>query len=225
MLGQAIGGLLPAAVAVALSPIPIVAVVLVLGSPRARSSGPTFTLGWVAGLTVVSVLVLLIAGGADDPDSTASNLADWLKVGIGVLFLVLAVKQWRNRTARGQEPEMPGWMATIETVAPGRALLLGATLSGANPKNLALTMAAAASIAQADLSMTDEIIAVGVFVLIGSVTVAGSVLFYLLDAERAAGPLSSVRRFMSENNAVIMMVILLLLGAKLIGDGLAGLQA
>jgi hypothetical protein len=29
---------------------------------------------------------------------------------------------------------------------------------------------------------------------------------------------------MSENNAVIMMVVLLLLGAKLLGDGLAGIR-
>ncbi len=36
MLSQAIGDYLPAAVAVALSPIPIVAIVLVLHSPRAR---------------------------------------------------------------------------------------------------------------------------------------------------------------------------------------------
>ena len=42
---QTIGDFLPAAVAVALSPIPIVAVVLMLGTPRARSNGPAFALG------------------------------------------------------------------------------------------------------------------------------------------------------------------------------------
>ena len=46
MLLDVIGDLLPAAVA--LSPIPIVAVVLVLGSPGARTAGPAFALGWVA---------------------------------------------------------------------------------------------------------------------------------------------------------------------------------
>ena len=48
-------------------------------------------------------------------------------------------------------------------------------------------------------------------------------LLYLVDAERAARPLAAVKRFMSDNNAVIMMVVLLLLGAKLLGDGLAAL--
>jgi hypothetical protein len=47
------------------------------------------------------------------------------------------------------------------------------------------------------------------------------VLVYLVDAKRAARPLNAIKRFMSDNNAVIMMVVLLLLGAKLLGDGLA----
>ena len=59
MLIQAIGGMLPAAVAVALSPIPIVAVILVLATPRARTVGPAFAVGWVAGLTLVSTVVVL----------------------------------------------------------------------------------------------------------------------------------------------------------------------
>ena len=59
------------------------------------------------------------------------------------------------------------------------------------------------------------------FVALGSLSVAGSVLFSLVDADRAARPLATVKQFMSDNNAVIMMVVLLLLGAKLFGDGLA----
>ena len=96
-----------------------------------------------------------------------------------------------------------------------------AALSGANPKNLALTLAAVASIAEAGLDAGDTAIAVALFIALGSVTVAGSVLFYLVDADRAARPLAAVKQFMSDNNAVIMMVVLLLLGAKLLGDGLA----
>ena len=112
-------------------------------------------------------------------------------------------------------------MATIDTATPARAALLGAALSGANPKNLALTLAAVASIAEAGLDAGDTAIAVALFIALGSVTVAGSVLFYLVDADRAARPLAAVKQFMSDNNAVIMMVVLLLLGAKLLGDGLA----
>jgi threonine/homoserine/homoserine lactone efflux protein len=219
LLSDVIGDLLPSALAVALSPIPIVAVVLVLGAPRARSAGPAFALGWIAGLLAVSIIVVLVVGSGSDPDSDDPGIS-WLKVAIGILFLAMAANQWKKRPKDGQETDTPSWMATIDTAAPSRAAVLGAALSGANPKNLALTLAAAASIAEAGLGRADEAIAVAVFVAVGSSTVAGAVLFYLVDAERAARPLDAIKRFMSANNAVIMMVVLLLLGAKLLGDGL-----
>ena len=220
VLNEAIGELLPAALAVALSPIPIVAVVLVLGAPRARTAGPAFALGWIAGLLSVSVVVLLLVGGGADSDSDDPGL-DWLKIAIGVLFLAMAAKQWRKRPGRGEEPVTPSWMATVDSATPGRAALLGAALSGANPKNLALTLTAAASIAEAGLGSADTAIATAVFVAVGSATVAGAVLFRLVGGERAARPLATVKGFMADNNAVIMTLVLLLLGAKLLGEGLA----
>lgn len=220
MLNDVIGDLLPPAFAVALSPIPIVAVVLVLRAPKARTAGPAFALGWIGGLLAVSVIVVLVLGVGSDPDSDDPGIS-WLKVAIGILFLVMGARQWKKRPRDGQEPETPKWMATIDTATPPKASLLGAALSGANPKNLALTLAAAASIAEARLDQADKAIAIAVFVALGSVTVGGAVLLYLVDAERAARPLDAIKRFMSDNNAVIMMVVLLLLGAKLLGDGLA----
>jgi hypothetical protein len=47
------------------------------------------------------------------------------------------------------------------------------------------------------------------------------VFFYLVDAKRAGPALDAIRRFMSNHNAVFMMVVLLIIGAKLLGDGLA----
>ena len=225
MLSQAIGDLLPAAAAVALSPIPIVAVVLVLDSARARVNGPAFAAGWVVGLALVSALVVVIAAGADDPGSDVATGVDWVTAGIGALFLVMAAEQWKKRPRRGEAPEMPGWMATIDSVSPTKAVLLGLTLSGANPKNLALTLAASAAIAQAGLDGADSAIAIATFVVIGSLTVVGAVVFSLVAPRRAERPLATIKQFMSDNNATIMMVVLLLLllGAKFLGDGLAGL--
>ena len=65
---------------------------------------------------------------------------------------------------------------------------------------------------------------IAVFVVLGSVTVVGAVLFSLIAPSAAAAPLASIKTFMSAHNSVIMMVILLVLGAKLIGDGLGVLS-
>jgi hypothetical protein len=100
---------------------------------------------------------------------------------------------------------------------------LGALLSGVNPKNLALAVAAGASLAQAGLSAGGDVVAVAVFVVIGSVTVAGPVLAYLVAGEKVRGPLDTAKGFMAGNNAVIMAIVCLVLAAKLIGAGLGGL--
>lgn len=223
-MGQAIGDLLPSAIGVALSPVPIIAVILMLGTPRARSNGPAFAVGWVLGLVIVSVIVVLVASGADDSDSGTSDAVDILKLLIGALFLVMAYRQWHNRPRAGIEPEMPKWMQAVDQITAGRSLVLGAALSGVNPKNLALTLAAAASIAQAGLDGGGTAVSIAVFVVIGSLTVAGPVVFYMLASEKAVGPLGSIKQFMAEHNAVIMMIVLLILGAKVLGQGIAGLS-
>jgi threonine/homoserine/homoserine lactone efflux protein len=222
MLTDAIGGLLPAAIGVALSPIPIVAVILMLGTPRARSNGPAFAVGWVLGLVVVAAIVVLVAGGADDPGSSAADSVNWVTLLLGLALFVMAGRQWRSRPRKGEQPTMPKWMSAIDKVDPPRAFVLGVALSGANPKNLALTAAAAGSIAQAGLSTTDTALAVAVFVVIGSLTVIGSVLLYLIGGDAATKPLATMQEFMGDHSNVIMMVVLVIIGAKLVGDGLAG---
>ena len=222
MLGEAIGDLLPSAVGVALSPIPIVAVVLMLGTPRAGTNGPAFAAGWVVGLVAVGVIVLLVAGDADSSDDT-STAADVVTLVFGLLLLAVAVKQWRGRPRPGEEPEMPKWMAAIDSFTPGRSFGLGALLSGINPKNLALTLAAAASLAQAGLSTGGDVAGLATFVAIGSLTVAGPVIAYLSLGKGAERALGEVKQFMSDHNAVIMAVVCLVLAAKLIGYAIGGL--
>lgn len=108
MLGEAIGDLLPAAVGVALSPVPIVAVILMLGTPRARANGPAFAAGWVLGLGAVTAIVLLVADDADSSDDT-STVASVVILLFGLVLLLLAVEQWQGRPRPGAEPEMPRW--------------------------------------------------------------------------------------------------------------------
>jgi threonine/homoserine/homoserine lactone efflux protein len=222
MLNEAIGQVLAPAAAVALSPIPIIAVILMLGSARARVNGSAFAIGWITGLVVVSVVVVLVAGNASDPDSDTATGVNWVLAAIGVLFLIMAARQWRKRPKRGEAAVMPAWMATSDSISPVKAGVLGIALSAANPKNLALTLAASAGIAQADLDGVDTAIAIATFVVLGSITVAGAVGFYLVSPRRAERPLAEVKQYMSDHNATIMTIVLLILGAKVLGDAISG---
>lgn len=60
-MSQALGDVLPLAVAVAVFPVPIIAVVLLVGSDRGRAKGLAFVLAWCVGLTAVGAIVLAMA--------------------------------------------------------------------------------------------------------------------------------------------------------------------
>lgn len=224
MIADAIGDILPMAVGVALSPFPIVGVVLMLATPRARTNGLAFLLGWVGGLALVGTIVLLVAGGVGASDGAEPE--SWVSVVqlvLGAALLLLAVRQWRRRPTGEAEPPLPKWMQTIDTFASGKALAFGFALAAVNPKNLLLTVAAAASIAQTGLSSGDEAIALGVFVVLGTLGPGLPVAIYFAAGGRAQHILGELRQWLVHNNVAIMAVLLLVIGAKLIGDGVAGL--
>src|SRR5215217_7714195 len=223
-MGDAIGQVLPLAVGVALSPVPIIAVVLMLGTPRARGNGLAFLAGWIVGLTIVTTIVVVAAGGAGAEDnSEPATWASVLKIVLGVLLLVVAVRQWRSRPGADAEPELPKWMKTIDTFTPGRSLAISAALAGVNPKNLLLAVSAGAAIAATGVDTGGQVAAVAVFVLIGTLGPGIPVAVYFAMGKRAAHVLEEMKTWMAANNVAIIAVLCLVIGAKLIGDGVSGL--
>jgi threonine/homoserine/homoserine lactone efflux protein len=224
-MGAAIGDILPLAVGVAISPVPVIAVVLMLGTPRARPNGLAFALGWVVGLTVVGGVILALASGNSQADDGGPETwVSVVKLALGVLFLLLAARTWRSRPEAGQEAAMPKWMQAIDTFTTGRSFGFGVLLSGVNPKNLALTIAAATAIAQTGISGGEAAGALAVFILVGSLSILAPVVIYFAMGAKAAVILDELRTWMAANNAAITSVLLLVLGAKLIGDAIGGLS-
>lgn len=224
-MGQAIGDVLPFAVGVAVSPIPIIGVILVLFSARARSNGPAFLVGWVVGLAVLSAVVYWVAHAGDvDSDRTASDTMQWVKIVLGVLLTHAAWRKWRKRPAPGAEPELPRWMRTVEDSSVMKALGLGVALSAVNPKNLALTIGAAASVAQGVTDTADAVVGLAVFVVLASTTVAAPVLLSLVGGDRVTTTLGGWKDWLNTNNTAVMAVLFVVFGAVLIGQGIRGLS-
>jgi threonine/homoserine/homoserine lactone efflux protein len=222
-MSQAIGQILSLGVGVSLSPIPIIGVVLMLATPRARSNSLAFLAGWIAGLAVVGTVVLLVSSGAEASEGGApADWVNWLKIVLGLLLLVVAVRQWRGRPRGGEEAAMPGWMNAIDSFEAPKAAGLAVLLSAVNPKNLLLVVAAAAAIAQTGASTGSQAVALAVFVVIGTLGPGAPVAIYFAMGERSKHVLDELKDWMSHNNAVIMAVICLVIAAKLIGDGISG---
>jgi hypothetical protein len=223
-VSNAIGNLLPLALGVAISPIPIIAVILMLLSPKARTNGPAFLVGWVVGLAVAGTVITVLSGsvglGSGGGGSTSGAL---IKVLLGILLVGLGVCEFRKRPRPGEQPELPGWMRAIDSFTPLKALGIALLLSALNPKNLSLTVAAAVTIAQSDLSGASVAIVLVVFVVLGSLSIGVPVALYFLGGTSATRALDGLRTWLNANNATVMAVLLVVIGVVLFGKGVGGL--
>jgi threonine/homoserine/homoserine lactone efflux protein len=222
-VGDAIGQMLPIAVGIAVSPLPIVAVVLMLATPRGRVDGPAFVAAWIVGLAAIGIVVIAAVGGnAEDDSGGTPTWVSGLKLGLGILLVLLGLKQWRDRPRGGGESELPKWMRALDSFGPVKALGAGVALSLLNPKNLLLAIGGATVIAQAGLSAGEEAGALAVFVAIATIGVATPVVLYFAMGDRSREMLDEMKGWLARNNAVIMAVLLLIIGVKLIGDAISG---
>jgi threonine/homoserine/homoserine lactone efflux protein len=225
MVLDALGEVLGEAVGILVSPLPVVAVILMLFTARGKANSIAFIVGWIAGLAVVGAVVLGLSDAADvSTDSGASDGSGGVLVAIGALLILAAIRRWRQRPRHGEAATPPKWMSRLDGLRPVAALLLGVFLAAVNPKNLLLAVAAAATIGQAGLSTSDTVITWAIFVLLASLSVLAPVVYRLVRGEHAQAALDSARAWLEANNAVVMAVLFLVIGAKILGNGLSTLS-
>ncbi|MGF2948400.1 GAP family protein [Microbacterium alcoholitolerans] len=223
-MGPAIGQVLPLALGIAISPVPIIAAVLMLLSPKARMTSVGFLVGWVLGIVVATtVFVLLSQVLPDETESGSRPILGTIQIVLGAGLLALALRQWQGRPRPGDEPRLPKWMHTVDRISFGGALGLGALLAAVNPKNLLLAASAGATIGTAGLATGEVAVTVTVFTLLAACTVLIPVIGYLVAFARLAVPMDALRVWLSRENAVIMTVLLLVLGIVVIGKGIGSL--
>jgi len=220
-MGPVIGEILPLAVGIAISPVPIIAAILMLLSPKAKGASVGFLLGWITGIVVAIVVFTLLSSVLPAQDESGSSpVRGVIKIILGALLLFLALRQWRGRPAEGEQATMPKWMSAIDSMTAGKALGLGFLLSAVNPKNLLMAISAGLIIGGAGLAVEQTVVVIVIFVLLAASTVLIPVVAYLIASERLAGPLDRLRAWLVNNNATIMAVLLLVIGVAVIGKGI-----
>jgi threonine/homoserine/homoserine lactone efflux protein len=220
-----IGDILPTALGIAISPIPIIAVILMLLSPRAKATSVGFLVGWVVGILAAVIVFTLLSSVIPQADASVSRpIAGVILIVLGLLLVLMAFGQIRSRPAPGETAKLPKWMGAVDSMTAGRAFVLGVVLSAVNPKNLLLVIAAGLTIGVAGLTIGETVITDAVFVVIAASTVLVPVIAYLVAAKRMAGPLDRVREWLVQHNAAVMAVVLFLMGVVVIGKGIATFQ-
>jgi hypothetical protein len=222
MQQQAIGELLPLAVAVSISPLPIIAMVVLLMSPHARTSTPALMLGWVASIAAALALFTLLSsvvGGRHDGGPRPIVAVIKLLVGLGML--VLAWREWRARPKPGRPAQLPHWLTTVQNMGPLAAAGTGFGIYAANPKNLTVGISAGVQLDSFDMAPGPALAVGAVHVLVASSTIVLPVLAFLMAENRVRPWLNDLQGWLTQHNAAVMAVLLLVIGTVMVGRGIA----
>ncbi|MFC8536650.1 GAP family protein [Streptomyces sp. NPDC057249] len=170
-------------------------------------------------------MIVLPGSGADVSQGAGGPAAWtlWLELALGVLFLLMGVKQWKDRPREGRDTQPSDWMKAIDRFTPAKAAGLAAALAVANPKNLVLAVGGAVSIASSTATTGGKTIAAALMVLTASLCTLLPLAVYLFDGTRSPKVLGEWKAWMAAHNAAIMTPLFLVLGAKYVGDTVSGL--
>jgi threonine/homoserine/homoserine lactone efflux protein len=221
-MGTAVGAALIAAIALLLATLPMVLVTLMLATRRPAGVSRAFLGGWTLGLTVVGAAALTVVDVAA-PSGPPPRWAGFVKVVLAVLLLALAARKWSARPRDGRAPDIPKWMAAVESLTAARAFGLAFLTAAVNPKNVVITVSAVVAVADATSRLTDQIIALAVYVVVASLGLAAPAVVRRALGDRAGLVLAAADRWMTRNSAVVMAVVLAALGAVLLVNGLTAL--
>lgn len=216
-----IGQILPLAIAVALSTVPIIAAILILLSDARPLVSIALLVGWACGmaliLTAFTVGVALIPASSPARSSTTIGVT---RIALGTALLVYSILKWRGRTR--DATHTPRWMEALNRITPIGAFGFGAALA-LRPKNIVLSIAGAVVIGDASLPTGDAIAAIAIFTVIGVSTVAAPIIGYFSAPEKAKRPLNATRTMIISNGGTIMLVVALMVSALVIGSGISRL--
>jgi len=212
------------ALGAAASPLPVVAVLIILITKRARPGSLVLAASWVVGNALIIGLAVIFAGTIPEP--RAGTDLWWegtftLLLGIGLV--VMGVHARRGRKL-GPAPETPPtWVNSVDHLSPAGAGLVAFANATTSPKNLALAIAAGRAISRSGLSAGAMTTAATLYVAVASLSVVIPVVMYFVGGERSVASLKRWRDSITANAAAVMEITLLVLGIGLSVRGLYNL--
>ncbi|WP_411700832.1 GAP family protein [Conyzicola sp.] len=219
---EAIGTLLPLALAVALSSVPITATTFILLSANRDRTSLPFLAGWILGIFGVAFGFALgfsalpqVAGPREQP------IIGIIEIVIGVALIGYAVSAWRRVASRGPRPT-PKWLTAVGRLGPVEAFGLAVGMNF-RPKALLLSAAVGVGLNGATVGFLGSILSLAIYTLIGASTVIVPVVFTYVSPARAELALVRVRGWFSVNSAIVTVIVVAMTGVVIAGNGLTRL--
>ena len=200
--------------AITLEPIPLTAFILILASKNGTRKGAGFIFGWLLSLAIVVAVTLLATGNNPPQSSTAPSLAALaVKIALGVVLVVIAVRRWRKIGEPKPPKKTPKWQTGIDNMSFWYAMGL-APLT----QPWGLVAAGVATITAAKLSSWEDYVAIIGFCLVATGAYIVMELYMVFRPEKGAALLASLRVWLDTHTDQVIVIVSLVIGAWLVGD-------
>jgi hypothetical protein len=199
--------------AITLEPFPLTAFILLLTAEKGIWKGLAFILGWLACLVAVIAAVIVATGNnPPKPQTVPSNAALAVKLAVGVVLILIAVRQ-RRRMNRPRKP--PAWMARLDQLSLWAAAGLAAFL-----QPWTLVAAGASTIVEAKLASAADYLVLLLFCLLATSSFLYLELYATFAPARAGARLERMRAWLDSHQDQVIIAICLLLGFWLAGKSI-----
>lgn len=219
-MGDLWAAMLPAAIAIALSPTGIIEMTLILFSARARVNAIVFLASVMVSVFVLPLLGASVLGAMAQSNTGAGSPArvqSWLLIGLGVLLFLLAAGNIRK-------PVDTTRSAVIDKIAgmgPGAVFLLSLTVVWLNPINALVLISVGSQAAAVGVSTATLLLPLAVFTVLATMPFIVVAVLLVWGGERARAMLERCRRWLADHNRIVMVTVFGLLGVILLAQGIA----
>ena len=225
MLSELWLDLLPIAVAMAITPGRLIALILLFHTKRAVLTSLSFVGGMISNMLIeglVFALIFSLTGifeateGAGPPAILAI-----LFIVIGILMLVGAAKVIFHSEDEDKAP--PNWLAEIESFTPGKAYKLGLSWLFVSPKQWIFTLTAVGVIFAADLAPLASLANYLLFILIALTLFFLLILIYVVLGQRSQAFMDGLFSWLKKNAQTIIIIVFLVFGLYFVLRGIMAL--
>ena len=209
MTPSAWGVIVGLGVAMALQPLPPLAAIVLLSVQRGIRKAWAFFLGELVVMVGIGAATVALQLGTSR--SSASRPMSLITLVAGLLLMLLGA--WvAVRSRRGVDAKEPSWLARLDHMEPWPTFLLGMFL----PTYL-IAVAAGAHIVGTHPGTTQAVAGMVLFLVVGTSTVYGPIVLAQVAPARSGPARARVRDWLVRDWRIVGGVLLLVVGALLVG--------
>jgi hypothetical protein len=202
--------------AVTLDPLPLTAFMIVLPSRGGVRKGAAFVFGWLVSLA--AVVTITVAATGDDPPkpATAPSLASLaVKIALGVVLVVIAIRHIRARGRPKPPKKPPKWQEHVDNMSPWFAMALAPTL-----QPWVLIGAGAATVVEAKLSSWASFVALFGYCLLASASYLAMEIYAVVKPAECQAFLARFRAWIDSHTDQVIIAGSLIIGLWLIANSI-----